>query len=90
LVNKQRNGSSRIVRKAAGGVTAAQQLKGAITMTLDQLNKMLKEYRSKYLETLHGFETYIKDDERSRLNDHYGKKIKEVEMMIRNQFQNIN
>ena len=71
-------------------MTAAQQLKGAITMTLDQLNKMLKEYRSKYLETLHGFETYIQDDERSRLNDHYGKKIKEVEMMIRNQLKNIN
>jgi hypothetical protein len=59
-------------------------------MTLDQLNKMLREYRKKYLETLHGFETYIRDDERSRLNDHYGKKIKEVEMMIRNQLENIN
>jgi hypothetical protein len=59
-------------------------------MTVEQLNEMLREYRKKYLETIHGFETYIQDNERSRLNDHYGKKIKEVEMMIRNQLENIN
>jgi hypothetical protein len=52
-------------------------------MTVEQLNQMLREYRKKYLQTICGNETYIRDDERSRLNDYYGKKIIEIENLIR-------
>jgi hypothetical protein len=54
-----------------------------MTMTVEQLNQMLREYRKKYLQTICGNETYIRDDERSILNDYYGKKIIEIENLIR-------